>query len=156
MAQSTQRINGANRIVPTIPVTGMQTYRVLQPAETHYRKATCREIGCGGYTYGWRTFADERVDSGRERAQYIRAMSGRHFTEAKNSLGVTEFTFPPGQVCFNAANHKVSLERPALFLVQGGDFRARTHLMRRHANADDWRDDFGEHQERVKARFERG
>jgi hypothetical protein len=42
-------------------------------------------------------------------------------------------------------------------VVRGGDWRGNpTGYRRQHVNGEDWRDDFGEHQQNVADRIERG
>jgi hypothetical protein len=99
---------------------------------------------------------DESTDLGRTQAAWIRARSARSFTEARTEAGLTAFTFPPEQRCFAADEHRVQLERPALYVVRGGDWRAHLGNIRRHRSAEDWRDDFGEHQQRLAEAQQRG
>lgn len=141
------------RIAPAAPVTAFQTYELRAPAATHWRKASCKEVECAGYREGWRTIVP--VDS--PQAQYIRAHSGRSFTEHTMIDLLTEFTFPPGQQCFAADGHRVPLERDPLYIVRGGDWRGNpTGMLRRHQRAEHWVEDFGEHQLKVARQIERG
>jgi hypothetical protein len=140
-------------IVPNLPAEAFKTYQIVAPISTHFRKATCEEAQCRGYTLGWKTKL--LPDSGQ--ARYIRSSSGRRFTEERNADGTVTFTFPPGQMCFRASEHLVSLEREPLYVVKGGDFRGNPHgvpSVRR--NARDWVDDFATHQRAIADRVERG
>lgn len=144
-----------NRITPGLPVTSMQTYAIRAPLETHFRKATCREVDCPHYLKGWKTVADESTDLGQRQAAYIRHTAGRHFTEERNVEGVTTFVFPAGQTCFRSGDHQVRLDRPEIFLKVGGDWRGFTtppQVMR----ADDWQEDFEEHQAEIADAIEGG
>jgi hypothetical protein len=143
-----------NRVRPALAVSHMKTYGFASPLATHWRRATCAEVECGGYTHGWKTI----VPADSEQAQYIRAMSGRHFTEKQGDApGLAEFTFSPGQMCFRAADHRMPLERPPLFVVRDGDWRGNpTGNSRRHVSADDWVDDFRTHQDRIAQAHQRG
>jgi hypothetical protein len=133
------------RIDPQLPAHAYKTYEIRSPVATHYRKGTCEEAGCLAHRHGWKTTVDERTLLGQRQAHYIRKQSGRKFTEVRNEL--TEFVFEAGQECFN--EHKVSLERPELYVVRGGDWRGNpTGEVRRHTS-DGWVNDFGEHQERI-------
>lgn len=129
----------------------MQTYAIHRPAETHSRPASCAEVECAAYAHGWVTTIDEGTDLGRDQALWIRAGSRRRFTEARTPLGLTAFTFPAEQPCFDAAAHRVPLDRPALYVVKGGDWRGnpRRIPVRRHTSADSWVDDFAEHQQQL-------
>lgn len=130
------------RLPPKLPVQAYQTYQIWSPVRTHTRRATCAEVECEASLKGWRTVADVSTDIGRKRANYIRLASGRHFTVAQAGDVVT-FTFPAGQRCF--AEHRVALDRPALFLRRGGDWRAQTSEPVQF-RAEDWVDDFANHQ----------
>lgn len=131
-----------------------QTFRVLSPPSTHYRPGTCAEADCGKHLHGWRTLVDERTDLGVMQAAYIRtecrstlapaAPGVRRYVETREG-DLTVFTFPPGQSCFPPSDgtpaHMVSLERPQLFVVHGGDYSCRTTPLRRHSGIDPWADE---------------
>lgn len=141
------------RLDPAGPVQAYKTYAIKAPLSSHWRKATCAEFGCNAHRNGWRTI----VPVNSVQAQYIRAKSGRRFLEVKQDGGLAEFRFPPGQMCFKAAEHQVPLERPPLFVVRDGDWRGNpTGRSMRHRSAEDWRDDFGEHQQNIADLRQRG
>lgn len=143
-------------IEPNMPASAYKTYRIVSPIATHYRPATCAEVGCEPYQRGWVTTIDEGTELGQRQAHFIRANRGG-FTETRTEGGLTEFRFEAGQRCFASDSHRVSLDRPELYLVQGGDWRGNpTGYRRQHANAADWVDDFGEHQQRLADLRERG
>jgi hypothetical protein len=129
-----------HRLQPALPAAGMQTYAALLPLATHWRPATCGEVDCQTQAGGWVTRVDEATDLGQRQAHYIRAESGRAFTEEREG-GLTVFTFPAGQECF--ATHQMPLERPPLLLVRGGDWRGnpRGTPARVHQRPEDWIDD---------------
>jgi hypothetical protein len=142
-----------NRVQPLLPVQAMKTYQVSSPLATHWRPATCAEVDCQPHQHGWATTvlpggADEAAIKG----------SGRHWSSAERTAdGFVRYVFPPGQPCFAAARHKVQLDRPELFSVRGGDFRGNpTGEVRRHAKAEDFVEDFGEHQQRIHDAQEKG
>jgi hypothetical protein len=152
-----------------LPVQAMQTYRIAAPLSTHTRPASCAEAGCQAHAHGWITKVDERTDLGMAQAAYIRAecvtellaaspagRGRRRYLEHHTPEGLTEFRFPAGQQCFAADSHRVPLERPQLFLVQGGDHRARTGLIRRHDRPEHWVEDFSESLDRTAERQRRG
>jgi hypothetical protein len=141
------------RLPPQMPATSYKTYQILQPVETHWRDATCAEAECEAYLRGWQTAVDESTELGQKQARYIRKVAGRGFTEARVGPATT-FTFEPGQRCFRAP-HRVPLGRPEIFVVRDGDWRWGANA-RRHANATDWVDDFGEHQQRLADRLAQG
>lgn len=148
------------RIQPALPVTAMKTYGLAAPQATHYRRASCKEVNCPNYANGWRSGFDVTDPNKAEAARLIRLHSGRLFTvqELTGASGRVEqvvFTFGPGQECFQ--KHMVALERDPILYVRDGDWRANpTGRKMIHATNVDWVDDFGEHQDKIKERVERG
>lgn len=129
-----------------------KTYQVVSPLATHFRRATCQEYGCPGYRLGFKT----TVEAASEQAAYIRARSGRHFTETRDGDMAT-FTFPPGQMCWRSSDHRIPLDRPAFFYVKDGDFRGNPYGTKpRLMRPDDWVDDFATHQQAVADRRQKG
>lgn len=142
---------------PNLPAGAYQSYEIKAPKATHWRKATCQEIGCEPYLHGWRTVVDERTEQGMAQAYYIRKQSARRAAEERNEHGQTVFTFEAGQACFASGDdtHRIQIRRE-LYLVRGGDWRANTGLITRHSGARDWVDDFGEHQDNLAAQIQKG
>lgn len=135
-----------NRAEPALPVAAYKTYGVAAPRATHTRPATCEEVNCPAWRNGWKTI----VPTVSLQADYIRnADHGRHYTETTADAGMAEFVFPPGQRCFNAANHVTSLHREPIYTVRGGDWRARTGPVRRHTRAEDFVEDFALNQQAI-------
>ncbi|MES2209441.1 MAG: hypothetical protein V4515_04560 [Chloroflexota bacterium] len=130
----------------------MTTYGLHRPRATHTRPASCVQVECPQWRDGWSSLIDESSDLGRTQGAWIRGGSGRRFTEHRTPAGPTRFDFAPGQVCFAAADHTVPLDRPPLYIVRGGDWRGnpRRIPVRRHTRAEDWRDDFGDHQQQLR------
>lgn len=147
---------GEKRIPCALPVHVMKTYQVSQPKQSHFRPATCQEARCVNMQYGWKTVIDESTELGQAQAHYIRFESGRKFIrEPVTSDGPVTYTFEAGQKCF--AQHQVSLEREPLFVVRGGDWRGNPRgEVRKHVNADDWVDDFANHQLMLENRLSQG
>jgi hypothetical protein len=145
----------AFRIQPQMPPGAYQTYAIRAPRASHYRAATCAEVECAAWANGWTTI----VPSDSPQAVYIRAKSGRAFVEKRGEApGMAEFVFKPGQECFRSGDHAVRLDRPPVFLRRGGDWRQEVGgiLPVRFSSPEAWRDDFGEHQERLADRVKRG
>lgn len=143
------------RLDPALPVGAYKTYQVTAPIATHYRPAKCIEVDCQMQANGWVTPVDESTELGAMQALYIRNKSGRNYIEDRNHApGVTAFTFPPGQECFT--QHQVPLERPALYIVRGGDWRGNPtgDVVRR--KPDDWVDDFANHQQQLADKINQG
>lgn len=142
------------RIAPRLPTQAVRSFDIVSPPETHTRKATCKEVECQHYGRGWVTKVDVSTELGQKQANYIRLLSGRTFTHTEVGTLVT-FTFPALQDCFT--EHRVSLERPSLFIVRDGDWRGNpSGYVRKHRNGDDWVDDFANNQDRLKTAQDRG
>lgn len=141
------------RIDPKIGPEHYKTYQITAPKTTHFRKATCKEVECAGYVNGWKTIVPDRSPQ----ASYIRGASGRKFTETKQPDQLVEFLFPPGQMCFRADDHRISLEREPFFVVRGGDYRGNPRgiepVVRK---VEDWVDDFATHQQGIADAIQRG
>lgn len=141
------------RVDPSLPMHLMKTYQIASPLSTHTRVGTCAEADCPAHQHGWQTSVDESTDLGQKQAHYIRKESGRKFTERRTEVGLTAFAFEAGQTCF--ATHRVSLERPELYVVRGGDFRGNPRgEVFRHSGPDAWVDDFGTHQDQLARAIE--
>lgn len=143
------------RIDPQLPVEAVKTYSVSAPIATHYRPASCAEVECPNMQHGWRTKIDPSTDLGAAQIRYIEQESGRRYTVEPDPDGLLVYTFAAGQKCF--AQHQISLEREPLYVVRGGDWRGNPRgEQTRHTNADDWVDDFANHQQTLADRLERG
>lgn len=142
---------GLFRVPPALPKEAYQTFAVKVPVK-YQRTAECSEVECNGYLNGWETFVDESTDLGQSQAHYIRVLSRRRFTEQRNDVGITVFTFVPGQTCFN--EHKVQAG-PENYVVRSGDWRGG-NLLRRHTRAEDWVEDFSLHQQAIIDQRNRG
>lgn len=130
------------------PAQAFKTYQIVAPRKTHFRLATCQEVGCAAYQNGWITALDERDPDSRNAAQWIRVKSGRHFVESRRADGTTQFVFKPEQQCFRP--HQTRIDKPELYIVRGGDHRANpTQEVRRHTRPEHWVEDFAEHQDRI-------
>lgn len=145
------------RLSPLRPAHSYKTYSIASPISTHTGPATCAEVDCVGYLRGWTTTVDTSTDLGRRQEGFIRYRSGRHFTAERVGDTLVRFTFPPGQRCFASDSHRVSLERPELFIVRGGDWRGNpTGEFYQHKRPDDWVSDFSEHQDKLATEIQRG
>jgi len=141
-------------ITPKLPPQAFKTYSIVVPKETHWKKVPCAETNCEAFVKGWTTSIDERTQQGQKQAYYIRKHSGRSFKEERNREGLTEFRFSTGQQCFR--EHQERLDKPELFIVQGGDYRQRFGQRLLHKRAADWVDDFSTHQGRLNDNLSRG
>ena len=140
------------RIMPRLRVDKMQTYRIARPVATHTRPATCEEVGCEEFLKGWTTrlpVGSPQVDllikaargeiDGLKRP--FRELTGRGYL---TNAGEREFLFEPGSPCFKATTHRIGIDRPEIYLVRGGDWRANTGLIRRHTKPEYWVEDMQE------------
>lgn len=117
------------------------THAMLQPLDTHFRRASCAEVDCAYHLLGWRSPIDESTEIGQRQAHLIRT-SGRRYTEHRAEDGLTIFTFEAGQQCFWP--HRAPLDRPPIYLVHGGDGRLNTGLIRTHTSGESWIEDAAE------------
>lgn len=129
-----------NRVQPQLPVTMMKTFAILAPVATHFRPATCEEIGCMAFHYGW------SWETGGKPQEMVDAVkkSGRKYTTAAVDGGEL-LVFEAGQPCFKASAHRMRVERPEIFLTRNGDWRGNPDgpsaepLI--HSGPDAWADD---------------
>lgn len=142
------------RMTPKMPPEAYKTYALRLPVKTHYRVATCQEVECEAYAYGWVTKIEVTGVLGQRQAKYIRDHCGRKFTWTQVGELLT-FTFPPGQQCFGT--HHVPLEREPFYVVRGGDWRGNPRgERRRHVNAENWVEDFATHQQTIVDEINKG
>lgn len=138
---------------PVGPPQAYQTYAARRPRATHTRTATCSEVDCQHSARGWKTVIDVSTSLGAEQAKYIRLHCGRHFTHTQAGTVVT-FMFPAGQTCFT--EHRVPIDRPALYVVRSGTLQSDFGVIRRHRNSDDFLDDIHNHTDRLSVIRQRG
>jgi hypothetical protein len=144
-----------NRVPPKMPAAAYQTYAVVRPKRTHWRKATCQQVECPHWLKGWRQTIDLNTPLGQEQARYIKQHSGRAYTKIGQFNGVVELEFPAGQQCFT--EHRVPLDRDSLFQLKGGDWRGNpAGVPTRTLSPVAWRDNYGENQEKLAEIARRG
>jgi hypothetical protein len=141
-----------SRNEPVLPPGAYQTYEATAPLATHWRAATCEEVGCKAYTQGWTT--DVVPDSPDE--QRMTATYGRRFLVEKLENGFHRWHFPAGTVCFRVIFHKLPLERPAIFTVRSGDWRGTDGVIREFKDGEQWVDAFATHQDGISKLVNRG
>ncbi len=128
-------------------LANQRTYNVLRPAGTHFRVATCEEVGCPDYQRGWRT----RVPASDGALLSTARTTGRRYVETADVAdGVVEFIYEAGQPCFRASQHRVPTDAPAIHIVRDGRSDPR------RMSAQGWHDDLGEHLDRIREAQERG
>ncbi len=131
-----------------------KTYEIIAPLSTHYRPASCLEVGCRAYENGWQT----RLLPGTPEHSMVLSLKGKYVYTGpvRQEDGTDVFTFAPGQPCFRTAQHRVSVEREPFYVVRGGDARGNPRGERASRTARDWVDDFAEHQDKIASARERG
>lgn len=149
------------RIQPLLPVQKMQTYAIRRPVATHTRPATCEEVGCPDFLKGWIT----RIPAGSPQVDLVikaargeidglkrpfRELTGRGYL---TNAGEREFLFESGSPCFRATTHRIGIDRPEIYLVRGGDWRANTGLIRKHTRPEHWVEDMQENLDAVERRL---
>ncbi|MGA6223467.1 hypothetical protein ACPESV_24415 [Streptomyces umbrinus] len=114
-----------------MPVEAYRTWSVQSRPDKRV-KSVCERVRCAAWRSGWESVIDESTPLGQEQAKFIRG-SRRTFKEQKTAAGLTVFRFESGQRCF--ADHQTM---PELYLVRGGDYRAKVGEVRVHKNSTDW------------------
>lgn len=123
-----------------------EVFMLQRPLPTHWRRATCAEVGCIQREQGWVVVLDPSAPSYAEQRR-LAERSGRRFevttTDAVNEArgmqlpaGLEALVFAPGQECFR--EHRVPVEREPVYLHQ-----SRGRLVT-HASWESWRDEFNE------------
>lgn len=141
-----------NRAEPNLPAHAYQTFTIQAPAATHFRRASCPEVGCSNYLNGWRV----RVESLPPDLLHAAKTSGRRFVEQSVAEGETWLVFEAGQPCFRASQHRTSVGRPPLYAVRGGDWRQTFGQARQHSRPEHWVEEFAENQERLLDKKQQG
>lgn len=138
-----------------LPAQAVKTYQVLAPANTHRAPATCAEVDCPDYTYGWRV----HVEPLTEKQLYAVMHCGRKFERVNLALGFTYLFYEAGQPCFKSYSHTKPTGRPGLYVVRDGDpwrGNPRGTASRLHTRPEYWVEDFAEHQDKLYDRWRRG
>lgn len=138
-----------------LDVTAYSSYGFKLSPVRQAPQISCEQADCELSQKGFKTVVDESTDLGQGQAHYIRKVSGRRFQEERQPDGLTAFTFPAGQPCFQT--HTATVDRLERFYVRRGDARGNpTGEVRRHARAEDWVEDFAENQDRLRSAIEKG
>lgn len=151
---SPSNIRHLNRVEPLMDAGAYKTYAVVAPVSTHFRRGTCAETNCPHYLNGWRT----RIENLTPDLLHTATHSGRRYTVQQVAEGESYLVFPAGQPCFAAAEHRVRLDRPPLYIVRDGDHRGnpRRTRARQHLNPANWVEDFAEHQQALADEIKKG
>lgn len=145
-------INEPFRVQPNLPVQAYTTFALNSPKATHTRPATCEEVGCEPFLYGWVT----RLPLEHPLAVYIASGShGRRFMETTTGTAEREFTFPAGQKCFKSTQHVLEVGREPIATIRGGDWRGKTTETLK-VGLPEWVERFGLNQQAIKDTHDRG
>lgn len=107
-----------NRVQPVLPAAAMLTHEIAAPLATHWRKATCEEVGCPAFLYGWKLEL-----TGLDAGDIWQARnSGRRYREQPSDSGPV-LIFEAGQPCFASFTHRLPADRPPIYVAKGGDWR---------------------------------
>jgi len=125
----------------SVAAPNQKHWTIASPLATHWRAATCEEVGCLDHNNGWRI----RIDTLPAEMQHAAKTSGRHWSECVIDVDpdtgerydppAVYFVFEAGQPCFRASTHQVPVGRPELYLV-GNRGEVRTY-----DRSDQWADD---------------
>lgn len=141
------------RLEPNMPAHAYQTFQISMPLESHWRRATCAEVDCPQYLNGWRV----RLEPLSEEDRWAIHRSGLKYDRLDVAEGETWLIFEAGQPCFASSEHRAPIGRPELFIVKGGDWRGNPRGdVRQHKRAEDWVDQFANHQDRLKQAIDQG
>lgn len=146
------------RITPAAGPEFFQSYHMRSPLRTHWRPASCEEYECGDFLQGFVLTVDVSTELGQRQAYYVRHDRTRRMHEQRVGETIIKFVYGPGNTCFRQGEHRVPIGRPPLLLVADGDWRGnpRRTPVRRHRSAEDWVDDFRNHQDRLNDQARRG
>jgi len=130
------------------------TFAIRQPMQTHYRLATCAEVECGAYLGGWQL----RVESLTPELLHVARNSGKRFKELEVTEGEHYIVYEPGQPCFNAMKHRISLERPAFFYAGRGHWSRMfsTRTAQQFKKPEHWAEGMAAHLDRIRIEIQKG
>lgn len=143
-----------SRPAPLMSPAAYKTYAMVSPIGSHFRPGTCAETQCPHYLNGWGV----RVENLSPELLHDARTSGRKYQEQQIAEGVTYLVFEAGQPCFRVSEHRVRIDRPALYIVRPGDYRVdpRTVKARLHQNPEHWVEDFATHQQAIADEINKG
>lgn len=121
-------------------------HTISAPLATHWRPATCAQVGCEQYRAGWRL----RLEGLSDRDLAAVDASGRRYVREEGGPGETWLVFEAGQACFRSRQHRLPSGRAELYVVR------RQFSSAQQLNAADWADSLQHETARVAAARERG
>jgi hypothetical protein len=140
----------------SVEAPGQRHWTITSPLATHWKPATCEQVGCIQFHTGWRI----RMDTLPEADQHFVRSSGRQWSECVLDVdpdtGETYnppavfYVFEAGQPCFKASQHRLPVGRPELYLV--GD----RGQVRQYDRDDQWVEDCAEHTTKIVDKIKEG
>jgi hypothetical protein len=147
-----------SRLAPDLGPEHFKTFTMSAPFKTHWRLATCEEYECDGVVNGFVTTVDMSTDLGQRQYHYLTHDEDRSPVIQRVGPKTFKFMYRPGTPCFQRGDHRVPIGRPPFYLVSDGDWRGnprRTQALR-HRRAEDWIDQFANHQDEIATTVKRG
>lgn len=147
-----------NRLQPKMQPQNYKTYSVRAPLSSHWAKATCEEVDCDGWLYGFVTTVDVGTELGQRQFHFLTHDKRRSYSMQDIGAGLFKFVYRPGNICMNYQEHRAPIGKPPLLLVVGGDWRGNPlHAPTiRHRSVDNWVEDFSLHQNRITDIIKKG
>ncbi len=95
--------------------------RMAQPRATHFRMATCEEVGCKHFLFGWTTLLGVTETDMLDLMKITIKEQHYRVIEERVGEGMIAFHFPAGQPCFAAHKHIAQTGRPPTLLKMNKD-----------------------------------
>ena len=132
-----------------------QTFALLRPRKTHWRTATCEEVGCPDFVNGFVFTCDTGTELGQKQYHYVVHDKTRKYSMQRVGPTLLKFVYGPGNDGFGH-KHVLPVGRPPKAIVFGGDWRAQTSDVRVHTRLEDWVDESLNHHDRIATIRKRG
>lgn len=144
-----------NRWEPQAPAWAYNTYQIVSPLSTNFRKATCEEVQCVRYLEGWRIPVAKLTQQLYKDATTLGPKYSRETVDGEDWL-----VYPAGQTCFDGllGKHRVRIDSRPQFYRKGGDYRGNPRNVKpvRFGDLQSWVDSMGEQLDKIHERIERG
>lgn len=148
-----------SRLAPDLGPEHYMTFSMNMPVKTHWRPATCEEYECEDFLHGFVTTIDFSTELGQRQLHYLTKVDkDRRYHLQRTGPYEVKLIYGPGNPCFKRQDHRVPVGRPPFYLVSGGDWRGnpRGTAQYRHRRAEDWVDQFANHQIEIAETVKRG
>jgi hypothetical protein len=143
-----------------IPLVGRpqdyETYGMALPLKTHWVPASCEEVNCEPFLYGFVTTIDVSTPLGQKQYDFLIKDRKRTYSLQRPSMHIFKFIYPPGTICMAYADHKLPKDRPGTFYKRRGDYRLVGQRPQIFKRPEDWVDEFGNHQLKLAALIQKG